>query len=502
MLSKQCCAMLQPYVETNFISGQILFCCSSLVSPVDIVARVQTVERICASICSFVDVPYESETGLDAILHVSYHWDDERFDRACHLWSKTIEIRRQYDPEGNKVLIEEDQEYDFRPTQKRCSCSRISPSPESATLFRINETITQRCNDSGATKTIQPCAMEVESTETEVHSTSDVPAPPPLVSFEQMNLNEQLPASCELLKQRAENYRNRTETDLSVQERAGVIPTFRVTSERSGPVKHGYSSLEISKYLGGSIFRRYEWPVNLEQYDIHIWGHMFHNKLLVGIQLTPDTSAIHRKSRIAFGTTTLKPSIAACIGIFAKIQPHEIVLDPMCGTCTIPTEIAARVPGCFAIGGDFCSEAIDQSKENTAFSQTLQAIKNRSYNTEQDEETLKTKLRTTHSVCVIQWNVINIPLRDDSIDVIVCDMPFGRRSGSYSKNAILYPKFMNEITRVLIPGGRIILLTLQKKLLIRVVAENPSISIKEMIPCFMGGLPLDLYYLEYNPETQ
>jgi hypothetical protein len=34
-------------------------------------------------------------------------------------------------------------------------------------------------------------------------------------------------------------------------------------------------------------------------------------------------------------------------------------------------------------------------------------------------------------VDLVRWSVKNLPLRDATVDIIVCDLPFGRRSGSY-----------------------------------------------------------------------
>lgn len=187
-------------------------------------------------------------------------------------------------------------------------------------------------------------------------------------------------------------------------------------------------------------------------------------------------------------------SVATCIVRYAKIKPFEIVLDPMAGSGTLPIEASIQYPRCFSIGGDYCNEAIEQSGGNSKYSHTLDGLYSRYFQTNSKESCQK-QLLSINEVSVIRWDVTNIPLKDNSIDVIICDMPFGRRSGSFRQNASLYPKFMKEIVRIIHPQGRIILLTLQKKLLRRVLKELPSLKIKEVIPCYMGGLELSLYFI-------
>lgn len=186
------------------------------------------------------------------------------------------------------------------------------------------------------------------------------------------------------------------------------------------------------------------------------------------------------------------------MAMFANIKPYEIVLDPMCGTGTIPIEISVQYPGCFAFGGDISTEAITRSAKNTEYANSIEAIKHRNFGLITNDEELKTILKPIFPVNIIKWDIKSIPIRDSCVDVIISDMPFGRRSGSYSQNANLYPKFFKECARIIRPGGRIILLTLQKKLMTRVLNKNPEFILKETNPCYMGGLELTLYYIEHT----
>ena len=182
---------------------------------------------------------------------------------------------------------------------------------------------------------------------------------------------------------------------------------------------------------------------------------------------------------------------------YANLQPGEIVLDPMCGCGTIPIEISLQKNWYYTIGGDITEESITQSRTNCNFSQTIDSITDRFFSV-MDKSFCETLRKRSFKPSIIRWDVSMIPLRDNSVDVVICDMPFGRRSGSYMENSSLYPKFMNEMARIITPQGRLILLTLQKKLLGRVIASIPCLRIVEVAPCYMGGLQLSLYRIEHQ----
>lgn len=58
-----------------------------------------------------------------------------------------------------------------------------------------------------------------------------------------------------------------------------------------------------------------------------------------------------------------------------------------------------------------------------------------------------------------EWDARDLPFENESIDKIVCNLPFGKQIGSEEENKELYGAFLGEVTRLLRPGGRAVLLT-------------------------------------------
>uniref|UniRef100_A0A7S4BBR4 Ribosomal RNA large subunit methyltransferase K/L-like methyltransferase domain-containing protein n=1 Tax=Chrysotila carterae TaxID=13221 RepID=A0A7S4BBR4_CHRCT len=60
---------------------------------------------------------------------------------------------------------------------------------------------------------------------------------------------------------------------------------------------------------------------------------------------------------------------------------------------------------------------------------------------------------------LMQGDARRLPLLDESVDAVICDLPFGRMHGSEEENVTLYPAVVHELARVLRKGGKAVLLT-------------------------------------------
>ncbi|KAB7500459.1 THUMP domain-containing protein 3 [Armadillidium nasatum] len=265
-----------------------------------------------------------------------------------------------------------------------------------------------------------------------------------------------------------------TKKIISETQRVGKGPKFRVTCERVGSI-HVFGSSEAARQFGGGINEKFGWPVDLKHHTLEVDLNIVENFVYVGLRLTMEP--LFKRNVTQFGPTTLKSTICYNMVKLAKPQPGDIVIDPMCGGCSLPIEGALTHTQCFYLGGDIVEVATSRSRMNID-------------NLVEKEKSL--------SADTIRWDTTALPLRDQVADVIICDLPFGKRMGSKIDNRVLYFKSLVELARVTrLNTGRAVLLTYDKKSisksLFRVSSLWKNFSTRNIN---IGGLIAGVYLLQ------
>ncbi|XP_067907524.1 THUMP domain-containing protein 3 isoform X2 [Heterodontus francisci] len=338
------------------------------------------------------------------------------------------------------------------------------PSGQSATGDQLHVGTELPHSDSGASDN-QPCEIE-EATSLSSGTVDD-----------QVELHDRAKVSCEgLLSDKGE--------DTAVGKDKGkgcALLKFRVTCNRSGE-KHSFTSMEAAREFGGAVQDLFKWKADMTKFDVEILLNIHDNEVVVGIALTEES--LHKRNITHFGPTTLRSTLAYGMLRLCNPQSTDIIVDPMCGTGAIPIEGALEFSQCYFLGGDNNVLAVNRSVNNI--------------NSLQKKRLEKGRITWGMPLDVVQWDICNLPMKTSSADVIISDMPFGKRIGSRRKNWDLYPACLKEMGRVCRPEtGRAALLTQDKKCFVKAMSRMGHLWRKShTVWVNVGGLHAAVYLLK------
>jgi len=248
---------------------------------------------------------------------------------------------------------------------------------------------------------------------------------------------------------------------------------FRVTCNRTG--KHDFTSMEAARYIGSGVKGYFGWNVDLENYDIEILAFIDNNEITIAIKLSQESK--HSRNVKYFGPTTLRATTSYCMLKLAGVKSGDIVCDPMCGTGSICLEGINSFPLAFHLGGELHAEGCQNARSNLDYLESTR------------------KLGLPYDV--LSWDACRLPLRNGILDVVICDLPFGKRIGYKGRNFALYPAVLSEIARVCRYKGKAVLLT-QHKSAMNKALSSCSKTWKKQGTFFMnmGGLNAGIYVLK------
>ncbi|KAM9185978.1 tRNA (guanine(6)-N(2))-methyltransferase THUMP3 isoform 1-T1 [Dugong dugon] len=271
----------------------------------------------------------------------------------------------------------------------------------------------------------------------------------------------------------------------SKEETDHRVLKFRVTCNRAGE-KHCFTSNEAARDFGGAVQDYFKWKADMTSFDVEVLLNIHDNEIVVGIALTEES--LHRRNITHFGPTTLRSTLAYGMLRLCAPQPSDIIVDPMCGTGAIPIEGATEWSNCYHIAGDNNPLAVNRAANNISSLLTKNQI----------QESKSWGL----PIDAVQWDICSLPLRTGSVDIIVTDMPFGKRMGSKKRNWNLYPACLQEMSRVCRPGtGRAVLLTQDKKCFTKALSRMGHVWRKvHTIWVNIGGLHAAVYLLKRTSQ--
>ncbi|CAJ0603516.1 unnamed protein product [Cylicocyclus nassatus] len=256
----------------------------------------------------------------------------------------------------------------------------------------------------------------------------------------------QVPGGVEAVKEQMREYVKNGATGLNAQNSF----SFRVTCNRAGEKSlHKFSSMDAARALGGQINNIFGWRPDMKTFDMEVIMNIRGNGILVMVALNKES--LFKRNVCAFGPTTMRSTMCYCMTALAEPAEGEVIIDPMCGGGSIPLEGALAFPGCLFIGADIHPKALERclaNKRNCA--QHL--------------------YQGTSKLEFLCCDATELPLRDNSVDAIITDLPFGKKIGSVEDNRILYPRLLIEWERLVKPNGRLVVMTHDKRSWERAIA--------------------------------
>lgn len=214
-------------------------------------------------------------------------------------------------------------------------------------------------------------------------------------------------------------------------------PKFRVSSNRAGE-RHKFTSPEICSVFGHVVDTKFGWPIKMKDFDLEVMANFNENHLYIALTLSPVT--LDRRNIVSTGLTTLKAATCYALLRVAKIQSGDIVIDPMAGSGAIPVECCSAWQEewlAYAVAGELKEVPLGKCRQN------LNIYKGKGPPAD-----------------IMRLDVTSMPFREDSVDVFISDLPFGRRHGSKRINKTLYPALLRDMGRVArLETGRAVLLT-------------------------------------------
>ncbi len=172
----------------------------------------------------------------------------------------------------------------------------------------------------------------------------------------------------------------------------------------------------------------------------------------------------------------LQATVAHVMAGLTNSRPNDVVLNVCCGSGTLLIERGLMAPAHRLIGCDISAEALDCAARNVAAWRAGGAE-------------------------LYDWDATRLPLEDNSVSVLLADLPFGNRVGTHEANRELYPAVLNEAARVAKAGARFVVISAEVKLLQATLQAQSAWQVTQTLRVNLSGLQPMIAVLEKSPAA-
>jgi tRNA (guanine6-N2)-methyltransferase len=275
-----------------------------------------------------------------------------------------------------------------------------------------------------------------------------------------------------------------------------TAPTYRVTASHLG--RRNYSRYDIESAVATALTGNLPWRFVLndaeeQEPELDLRVLLEDDWALLGLRL--GALPLHRRAyKIASRPGSLKPPVAYCLGLLAALASGDIVLDPACGAGTILIEAAALAPSGVICGGDLDAAALETAQANLQAAGMPAVMIELSTGFELREIDITNDV-SHPTVLLYQGDATELRLADHTIDAVLSNLPWGKQVTAETDLAALYQGILTMIERVLIPGGRAVLLTDQAELLLVALEACPALRLASALQISLYGRHPTMYVL-------
>jgi tRNA (guanine6-N2)-methyltransferase len=188
------------------------------------------------------------------------------------------------------------------------------------------------------------------------------------------------------------------------------------------------------------------------------------------VRLSPRPLAT-RAWRVKDMPGALNASVAHAMVTLAEPKPADTCLNIVCGSGTILIERLQHSTAGQVIGCDMDAATLALAHENI----TAAGFQDR--------------------IRLMQADARTLPLPENSVNLLLADLPFGNLMGSHDDNRTLYPALLAEAGRIAQPEARFVVITHEVKLLDNVVRNSEYWTLQKMRMVTLGGLHPRIFLL-------
>ena len=207
-------------------------------------------------------------------------------------------------------------------------------------------------------------------------------------------------------------------------------PWFAVSASFVG--KRNYRTDEIVAAFAGAVANATGWLFTDHDPDADLSFRLMldHDEALVGLRVARQPLRL-RLWLAGHRPAGLRPPVAAAMVRLAGVGPGARVVDPCCGTGTVAIE--AAIAGATVIASDIDPDAVAATNQRAALAGVP----------------VDTRVEDAH----------HLSLPDGSVDAIITNPPWGRQTVLDDEVPTFAHALAGEMSRVLRPSGRAVLLT-------------------------------------------